>query len=81
MAANVTFDVLKEMVAQQERSFLCTVKMIISDVKDDLKAVKNDVAEFKQHKVNQVKTNSLILKEDLMDLRFKLKMKPHALKI
>ena len=65
MAANVTFDVLKEMMAQQERSFLAAIKMIISDIKDDLKAVKNDVAEFKhsleftQHEVNQVQ-NKLV---------------------
>ena len=85
MAANVTFDVLKEMMAQQERSFLGTVKMIISDIKDDLKAVKNDVVEFKhsleftQHGVNQVQ-NKLIDIEERLD-GFKIQIEDEATRL
>ena len=85
MAANVTFDVLKEMMAQQERSFLGAVKMIISDIKDDLKAVKNDVAEFKhsleftQHEVNQVQ-NKLVDIEGRLD-GFKIQIEDEATRL
>ena len=43
----VTLDVVKELLAQQERSFHAAVKVIIADIKEDTKTVKKELEGYR----------------------------------
>ena len=43
----VTLDVVKELLAQQERSFYAAVKVIIADIKEDVKTVKKELEGYR----------------------------------
>ena len=44
----VTLDVVKELLAQQERSFHAAVKVIIADIKEDVKTVKKGTGRIQR---------------------------------
>ena len=43
----VTFEVVGELLASQERSFTAPVQLIVSDIKDELRSVKRENQELK----------------------------------
>ena len=44
----VTFEVVRELLASQERSFTAAVQLIVSDIKDELRFVKKENQELKR---------------------------------
>ena len=67
----VTLDVVKELLAQQERLFHATVKVIIADIKEDFKTVKKELEGYRdslQFTQGELKTTQ----HKLMDIESKI---------
>ena len=74
----VTLEVVRELLQMQERSYQAAIKLLITDVRSEMKDIKNEVEEFKdsleftQREVNDNQDRVMDMETRLEGLKVRL---------
>ena len=60
----VTLEVVRELFQMQECSYQAAIKLLITDVRSEMKDIKKEIEEFKDIVLNLLKEKSMITKTE-----------------